>query len=87
MPHHGAPPPPRPPYPTVIRQRLTLEHIYLQRAAKAVRSRHPDWDDQLLQYLSPLWWEHINLSGDYLGPTLSQARAGKLRPLRRKLEP
>ncbi|RYD25804.1 MAG: hypothetical protein EOP86_26825 [Verrucomicrobiaceae bacterium] len=27
---------------------------YLQRAAKAVRSRHPDWDDQLLQYLSPL---------------------------------
>jgi hypothetical protein len=23
-------------------------------------------DDALLQYLSPLGWEHINLTGDYL---------------------
>ncbi|EQD58773.1 TnpA transposase, partial [mine drainage metagenome] len=23
-------------------------------------------DEELLQYLSPLGWEHINLTGDYL---------------------
>jgi len=60
---------------------------YLQRAAKAVLSRHRDLDDQMLRFLSPLGWEHINLSGDYLWPALSKARAGKLRPLRPSSSP
>lgn len=38
-------------------------------------------------YLSPLGWEHINLSGDYLWPALSKARAGELRPVRPAASP
>ena len=42
-----------------------------------------DWlqsvDDDLLQYLSPLGWEHINLTGDYLWRKIG---SGKFRPLR-----
>jgi mRNA interferase YafQ len=36
-----------------------------------------------LQYLSPLGWEHINLTGDYLWRSSAKIGAGKFRPLRR----
>jgi hypothetical protein len=36
----------------------------------------------MLQYLSPLGWEHINLTGDYLWRNNAKFRAGKFRPLR-----
>src|SRR6218665_738364 len=39
-------------------------------------------DDALLQYLSPLGWEHINLTGDYLWRSSARVGAGKFRPLR-----
>ncbi|EEO3868929.1 Tn3 family transposase [Salmonella enterica subsp. enterica] len=39
-------------------------------------------DDTLLQYLSPLGWEHINLTGDYLWRSSAKVGAGKFRPLR-----
>jgi hypothetical protein len=34
-----------------------------------------------LQYLSPLGWEHINLTGDYLWRSSAKIGAGKFRPL------
>ena len=40
--------------------------VYLERAAHALRGNGPAFDEALLQYLSPLGWEHINLTGDYL---------------------
>jgi len=40
--------------------------VYLERAANALRGHGQAVDDALLQYLSPLGWEHINLTGDYL---------------------
>ena len=40
-------------------------------------------DDPLLDHLSPLGWEHINLTGDYIWHSPRQPKAGKLRPLRR----
>ncbi|WP_142994684.1 Tn3 family transposase, partial [Klebsiella pneumoniae] len=40
--------------------------VYLERAANALRGHGQAVDDGLLQYLSPLGWEHINLTGDYL---------------------
>ncbi|MFM9921335.1 Tn3 family transposase [Lacisediminihabitans sp. H27-G8] len=40
-------------------------------------------DDPLLDHLSPLGWEHINLTGDYTWNNPRQPKAGKLRPLRR----
>ncbi|MBC8406371.1 MAG: Tn3 family transposase [Planctomycetes bacterium] len=55
--------------------------VYLERATAALR-RHQPVDDTLLQYLSPLGWEHINLSGDYLWRTNGKVGAGKFRPLR-----
>jgi hypothetical protein len=36
----------------------------------------------LLQYLSPLGWEHINLTGDYVWRNSAKVGAGKFRPLR-----
>ena len=36
-------------------------------------------DTSLLKYLSPLGWEHINLTGDYVWCSNS---TGKFRPLR-----
>jgi len=38
--------------------------------------------DTLLQYLSPLGWEHINLTGDYLWRSKAKIGGGKFRPLR-----
>lgn len=38
---------------------------YLERAVEQVR-REIDIPDDYLQYLSPLGWEHINLTGDYI---------------------
>ena len=40
--------------------------VYLERAVNSLRVNGQVVDDTLLQYLSPLGWEHINLTGDYL---------------------
>lgn len=55
--------------------------VYLERAANALRG-NGHVDDALLQYLSPLGWEHINLAGDYLWRSSAKIGAGKFRPLR-----
>jgi hypothetical protein len=39
-------------------------------------------DAELLQYLSSLGWEHINLTGDYVCCNSAKVGAGKFRPLR-----
>lgn len=39
--------------------------IYLERAINALKDSQ-NVDEDLLQYLSPLGWEHINLTGDYM---------------------
>ena len=56
--------------------------VYLERAANALRGHGKSVDDSLLQYLSPLGWEHINLTGDYLWRSNAKIGAGKFRPLR-----
>jgi hypothetical protein len=56
--------------------------VYLQRATDALRSPGQPLDNALLQYLSPLGWEHINLTGDYLWRSRSHPAAGKFRPMR-----
>jgi hypothetical protein len=42
---------------------------------KAVNTEH-------LKYLSPLGWEHINLTGDYTWKNRIKVGSGKFRPLR-----
>ncbi len=39
-------------------------------------------DERLLPHLSPLGWEHINLTGDYIWRQNKQVEQGKFRPLR-----
>ncbi len=56
--------------------------VYLQRAVAALRERGRPVDDALLQYLSPLGWEHVNLTGDYVWRRNVRVGAGKFRPLR-----
>ncbi|MFG0813005.1 Tn3 family transposase, partial [Raoultella sp. FYR_9] len=51
--------------------------VYLERATSALRGNGTALDDTLLQYLSPLGWEHINLTGDYLWRSSARVGAGK----------
>jgi TnpA family transposase len=56
---------------------------YLERAVATLRQTE-DVPDHLLTHLSPLGWEHINLTGDYIWVALSEAPENNdgLRPLR-----
>ena len=56
--------------------------VYLERATKAINDHSQSVDGTLLQYLSPLGWEHINLTGDYLWRSNAKIGSGKFRPLR-----
>ena len=56
--------------------------VYLERAINALRGHAVPVDDALLQFLSPLGWEHINLTGDYLWKNSAKVGAGKFRPPR-----
>lgn len=58
--------------------------VYLQRALEALRENGQMMDDQFLSNLSPLGWEHINLTGDYSWNTDKQPKRGHFRPLRLK---
>ena len=56
--------------------------VYLERAIQTIKDRGETVDENLLQHLSPLGWEHINLTGDYhwetsptLGPDLNFGRS------------
>jgi TnpA family transposase len=55
---------------------------YLERATHSLRGQGQAVDDSLLQYLSPLGWEHINLTGDYVWRSGAKIGAGKFKPLR-----
>jgi TnpA family transposase len=56
--------------------------VYLERAIQALRDSGKNVDDKLLQHLSPLGWEHINLTGDYIWRQSKQVEQGQFRPLR-----
>jgi TnpA family transposase len=56
--------------------------VYLERATNALRVNGQAFDPALRQHLSPLGWEHINLTGDYLWRNTKKIGKGKFRPLR-----
>jgi TnpA family transposase len=56
--------------------------VYLERATHALRGHGKPSESELLQYLSPLGWEHINLTGDYFWRNNAKVGSGKFRPLR-----
>lgn len=56
--------------------------VYLERAIDTLREKTPDLDPELFQYLSPLGWEHINLTGNYTWR--NQVKPGRYRQLRHR---
>ena len=56
--------------------------VYLQRAVDHLRSHGHDPAPSDLAHLSPLGWEHINLTGDYHWETSPNLGPDQFRPLR-----
>jgi TnpA family transposase len=56
--------------------------VYLERAIHALKKHGQPVDENLLQHVSPLGWEHINLTGDYVWRQNKRARKGTFRALR-----
>jgi hypothetical protein len=57
---------------------------YLERAVSTLRERGQAITDDLLAHLSPLGWEHINLTRDYVWESAIRKRH---RPLRQRRLP
>jgi TnpA family transposase len=60
--------------------------VYLERTVQALRDSGKTVDDRLLPHLSPLGWEHINLTGDYIWQQSNRVEQGNFRPLRAPAE-
>jgi hypothetical protein len=56
--------------------------VYLERTVTAIRQTGQIVSGETLAHLSPLKWEHINLTGDYLWRKDAGLRNRKSRPLR-----
>lgn len=56
--------------------------VYLEKAVRSLKEHGQPVDDSLLQHLSPLGWEHINLTGDYVWKQNKRLQKGKFRSLR-----
>lgn len=61
--------------------------VYLERATQALRETGKAIDAALLPYLSPLGWEHINLTGDYVWQQSWQVDDWQFRSLRLSSKP
>jgi hypothetical protein len=56
--------------------------VYLERAIAALKGHGIAIDDEALAPLSPIGWEHVNLTGDYTWQATGRLRKGAFRPLR-----
>jgi len=57
--------------------------MYLERSIKSLSERGEPIREDLIPHLSPLGWEHINLTGDYIWKLSRKVAKGQFRPLRR----
>ena len=55
--------------------------VCLERAVSALRENGQTVIEEALAHLSPLKWDHINLTGDYRWPKDTGLERRKLRPL------
>ncbi len=58
--------------------------VYLEKAVDYLKQEGMDIPEEYLQHLSPLGWEHINLTGDYVWNLKQATSFDQLRPLRVK---
>ena len=56
--------------------------VYLERATDSLRKQGLLEDESLIKHLSPLGWEHIGLTGDYIWPTQERFGPQRFRALR-----
>ncbi len=61
--------------------------VYLERAVQALTGHGHSVDEDLLQHLSPLGWDHINLTGEYTWKQNRSVERGQFRPLRPFAQP
>ena len=68
---------------TLLTAAITLWNtVYIERAVDSLKKQGIKINDQLLSHLSPLGWEHINLTGDYIWTRKRKKTLSKFRPLR-----
>lgn len=58
--------------------------VYLEKAVDYLKQQGMNIPEEHLQHLSPLGWEHINLTGDYIWNLKQTTSFDQLRPLRLK---
>jgi hypothetical protein len=59
------------------KSKFILNHnleVYLERAIAALREHGIVIDDEALAHLSPIGWEHVNLTGDYAWQAVGHLR-------------
>ncbi len=66
---------------TVVAAIILWNTVYLNRVLTELRDKDEIIDNDLLQHVSPLGWEHINLTGDYSWRQNKQVEKGKFRRL------
>ena len=57
--------------------------VYLERAIAALRNKGTPVSEDLIAHFSPLAWEHINLTGDYVWKLNRRVSQGQFRPLQK----
>lgn len=68
---------------TLLTAAITLWNTaYIERAIGSLKRKGIPVNEQLVSHLSPLGWEHINLTGDYVWRNNVKLGSGKYRPLR-----
>jgi hypothetical protein len=60
--------------------------VYLERAVQSLRDSGKILTKHCCSHLSPLGWEHINLTGDYIWRQTQAIIQGRFRPLRKSGE-
>ena len=71
----------------VVNAIILWNTVYMERAVQALADSGQLVDEGLLSHLSPLGWEHINLTGDYVWQQDKRVERGRFRPLRTPREP
>ncbi|MDN5872388.1 MAG: Tn3 family transposase, partial [Nitrococcus sp.] len=66
----------------VVNAIILWNTINMEQAIQALAASGQSIDKELLVHLSPLGWEHINLTGDYIWQQDKRVERGRFRPLR-----
>ena len=61
--------------------------VYLERVIQHLKDNGQTVNESLLKHLSPLGWEHVNLTGDYVWRQSKMMEKGEFRPLQRHQNP